>query len=839
MTAITSRVFLTLIAVERILKAGIGLRGTVASGGMAGDRRWRSKWRWADREALPDRKEDVVRRTPLVRIIGCTLAVTGLSVAASAPASPLPSPTLSAEWVSYRAVDPTAGGTALGVDGERLLFSYGVDRPSRTKLNVESVSTGEQPSSGLPGEVLWSAPREDGNVSSVLGVARDGTDAAVALRSTKGTVSLSWPLVGNSGIRLVGYSALTGAERWSRFAIASSNICGNAVTNVGPHLLVAGAFSGAPDFGQGPIIASSTNPDACNMFLASYDMASGALEWLIPNARTNSAPTSITADETGITVIGSGIAPSGYGAPNFVDHYSTTGQLLWTSSFGTSGSAGTYEFAGALQGSVTTPTAIVFGVGSSEPFTFDGSIVPPGSSLVALEKTSGRLAWVRQLGVGQTHLPYVVLRTTTEGTLILATFLSNGLGLEPGKIADAPIGESAVAEFAEFGSGPILWSRLLPSQTAPYPPYPGLNQIGDIQTVGDYVYMSGTAYYPFLDLPAPVIIGLRIPGQPVNFVGKLNRKQPDQTPPSVSAQLLPPPNAAGWNNTAVSVFWNSVDASPSSGIATQPPATTVTSEGGGQVVTSAASCDPAGNCATGSVTVSIDLTPPVIVAGAVTSPNANGWYRTPVTVRFNCSDALSGVASCPTDAALTTNGVGQSATGSARDRAGNTARATVAGIKIDTIAPTVTITGVTSGATYNLGAVPAAACSTVDQLVGAGVATVASASTTRAAAGVFATTCTGGTDDAGNTASPVSLTYTVTIGTGGGAAGLKALVSSYVTGSGVSSANGIIFSLNAQIDSGNWCQFIKKINDAFAKAALTSSQRDDLIYWATTRTTTC
>ncbi|WP_173073537.1 PxKF domain-containing protein [Phytohabitans rumicis] len=80
----------------------------------------------------------------------------------------------------------------------------------------------------------------------------------------------------------------------------------------------------------------------------------------------------------------------------------------------------------------------------------------------------------------------------------------------------------------------------------------------------------------------------------------------------------------------------------------------------------------------------------------------------------------------------------------------------------DRVPPQVTVTGVTHGATYSLGTVPHASCSTVDD--GSGVATEAALSVTGgtpAGVGQFTATCAGAVDKAGNHAAPVSVTYTV------------------------------------------------------------------------------
>jgi hypothetical protein len=80
-------------------------------------------------------------------------------------------------------------------------------------------------------------------------------------------------------------------------------------------------------------------------------------------------------------------------------------------------------------------------------------------------------------------------------------------------------------------------------------------------------------------------------------------------------------------------------------------------------------------------------------------------------------------------------------------------------VKRDATAPVVAVTGVADGATYITGAVPAAGCSTTDAL--SGVATSATVGLVGSSLGGIIVRCTGATDNAGNTAHPVSVTYTV------------------------------------------------------------------------------
>ena len=68
---------------------------------------------------------------------------------------------------------------------------------------------------------------------------------------------------------------------------------------------------------------------------------------------------------------------------------------------------------------------------------------------------------------------------------------------------------------------------------------------------------------------------------------------------------------------------------------------------------------------------------------------ANGWHNTDVTVTFAGTDALSDIAACQAPTVLSTEGAGQSASGSCTDKAGNTGQATATGINIDKTAPTI------------------------------------------------------------------------------------------------------------------------------------------------------
>ena len=175
----------------------------------------------------------------------------------------------------------------------------------------------------------------------------------------------------------------------------------------------------------------------------------------------------------------------------------------------------------------------------------------------------------------------------------------------------------------------------------------------------------------------------------------------DKTPPIITALASPGPNAAGWNNTPVTVTFFCRD--PTSGIGNCPQAQTVASEGGNQVISGTVT-DVAGNMASTSVTVSVDQTSPAITAVVSPVPNAAGWNNSNPTVTFNCTDSASGVATCPPPQTVTSEGVNQSVSGTAIDKAGNVASTSV-NIKLDKTPPSVTIASPSNNSTVSLSTV--------------------------------------------------------------------------------------------------------------------------------------
>jgi hypothetical protein len=132
---------------------------------------------------------------------------------------------------------------------------------------------------------------------------------------------------------------------------------------------------------------------------------------------------------------------------------------------------------------------------------------------------------------------------------------------------------------------------------------------------------------------------------------------PDITPPVTTAQLSPPPNSAGWNNTNVTVTFNSTDNAGGTGVKeihftlagaqtggniVGASSTSVTISAEGSTTVTFFAVDHAGNQEVPhTITVRIDRTPPSVTCG---SPDGL-WHASDVTIACTASDSLSGLAS--------------------------------------------------------------------------------------------------------------------------------------------------------------------------------------------------
>src|SRR5438105_4065397 len=158
-------------------------------------------------------------------------------------------------------------------------------------------------------------------------------------------------------------------------------------------------------------------------------------------------------------------------------------------------------------------------------------------------------------------------------------------------------------------------------------------------------------------------------------------------PAGLAANVARSPDANGWYRNPVTISWSGSDAT--SGIAS---CTSLSYSGpdSASVAPSGTCTDQAGNTSSPlppSNPLKYDSTAPVLAPSPDRAPNANGWYRSPVTVTWNGGDMTSGIASCPSSA---TYGGPDSASAApsatCTDQAGNSASASFP-LKYDSTAP--------------------------------------------------------------------------------------------------------------------------------------------------------
>jgi hypothetical protein len=116
-----------------------------------------------------------------------------------------------------------------------------------------------------------------------------------------------------------------------------------------------------------------------------------------------------------------------------------------------------------------------------------------------------------------------------------------------------------------------------------------------------------------------------------------------------------------------------------------------------------------------TIVIRIDNTPPTNAPVISPLPNAAGWNNKPVDISFVCSDSLSGIATNATDVAISSEGRGQSASGTCTDKATNSTTA-VATINIDETPPTVSYSG--NQSSYAVDDTVNISCAATDSLSG-------------------------------------------------------------------------------------------------------------------------
>lgn len=199
----------------------------------------------------------------------------------------------------------------------------------------------------------------------------------------------------------------------------------------------------------------------------------------------------------------------------------------------------------------------------------------------------------------------------------------------------------------------------------------------------------------------------------------------DQTPPVTTASVSGTPGTNGWWKAGRPVTLTLQASDNLSGVASTRYQVTDQTTGvtgswqaysapvvftDGVYTVSYYSVDNAGNLESPqTITLKVDQTPPSItLASRQPAANSYGWNSGPVTVTWDCADALSGPVAPTVAQTLYGQAAGQTASGTCTDQAGNTASASLGGIDIELQPPTLAYTG--DQGTYTVDQTIAIAC---------------------------------------------------------------------------------------------------------------------------------
>ena len=164
----------------------------------------------------------------------------------------------------------------------------------------------------------------------------------------------------------------------------------------------------------------------------------------------------------------------------------------------------------------------------------------------------------------------------------------------------------------------------------------------------------------------------------------------DATAPATTATSSPQPNVNGWNKSTVTVTFAGTDAT--AGIDSCDAAKTYSGPDTQSTTLSGDCRDKAGNATSASRTLKYDATAPQSTATPSRQPNANGWYRAPLSVAFAATDAMSGFDACdPARSYSGPDSATASVSGTCLDKAGNAGSASYA-LKYDATAPQASAT---------------------------------------------------------------------------------------------------------------------------------------------------
>ena len=121
----------------------------------------------------------------------------------------------------------------------------------------------------------------------------------------------------------------------------------------------------------------------------------------------------------------------------------------------------------------------------------------------------------------------------------------------------------------------------------------------------------------------------------------------DATAPTLVPDPVPDANPAGWHRQPLTIKFPGID--NMSGIASCTTDHNHTTGNTTGTPINGFCTDRAGNRTDATYNLKYDATAPTLVPDPVPDPNAAGWHRQPLTIKFPGTDNMSGIASCTTD----------------------------------------------------------------------------------------------------------------------------------------------------------------------------------------------
>jgi hypothetical protein len=162
----------------------------------------------------------------------------------------------------------------------------------------------------------------------------------------------------------------------------------------------------------------------------------------------------------------------------------------------------------------------------------------------------------------------------------------------------------------------------------------------------------------------------------------------DATAPGLVPQPSRGSDVNGWYNHALTISFPGIDGT--SGLANCSPDQPYSAPDSSNATVQGSCTDKAGNTTAKTFGFQYDATAPALVPDPVPDPNANGWHKAALTVKFPGSDGTSGIASCTADQDYSgPDTTGTQITGFCTDKAGNSSGPKSYTVKYDTKNPTV------------------------------------------------------------------------------------------------------------------------------------------------------